>query len=77
MSEHGTIVQTNIDHWSSAQNEDILFSIQRRALSRQILNSLRQFNEDELWKVREKDFLGNISNASFSRSSQRIRSSIK
>ena len=51
VSEHGTIVQTNIDHWSSAQNEDILFSIRRRALSRQLLNEMNQLNEVELWKV--------------------------
>lgn len=57
VSEHGTIVQTNIDHWSSVENEDILFSIRRRALSRQMLGSLEQINEDELWKVREKEFI--------------------
>lgn len=54
MSEHGTIVQSNIDHWSSAQDEDILFSITRRSLSRQLLNEMKQLNEQELWKVKRR-----------------------
>jgi hypothetical protein len=54
VSEHGSIIQTNIDHWSSAENEDILFSIKRRTLSRQLLDKMKEPNEDELWKVREK-----------------------
>lgn len=53
MSEHGSIIQTNIDHWSSAENEDILFSIKRRALSKQLLDKMKEPNEDELWKVRK------------------------
>ncbi len=53
MSEHGSIIQTNIDHWSSAENEDILFSIKRRALSKQLLGKMKEPNEDELWKVRK------------------------
>jgi hypothetical protein len=53
VSEHGSIIQTNIDHWSSAENEDILFSIKRRALSKQLLDKMKEPNEDELWKVRK------------------------
>ena len=35
--EHGPIVQTNIDHWSTKSEEDIMNSIQRRALARRLL----------------------------------------
>ena len=51
MSEHGPIVQTNIDHWSSAEDEDVLFSIRRRALSKQLLSPMKEVNEHDLWKV--------------------------
>jgi hypothetical protein len=52
VSEHGSITQTNIDHWSSEQNEDILFSIKRRTLSKQLLNQMKTINEYELWEVK-------------------------
>ena len=51
VSEHGTIIQTNIDHWSSEPNEDILFSIRRRDLSKRLLNQMQTINEENLWKV--------------------------
>jgi hypothetical protein len=53
VSEHGTIVQTNMDHWSSAANENIFYSIERRALARELLNKMKTVNEYELWKVRK------------------------
>lgn len=52
MSENGSIVQTNIDHWSSARDEDILFSIRRRTLSKELLKKMKEINEDKLWEVR-------------------------
>jgi len=52
VSKDGSIIQTNIDHWSSAKNEDILYSIERRTLSKELLNKMATINEDELWKVR-------------------------
>ncbi|CAF1004560.1 unnamed protein product [Adineta ricciae] len=51
VSEHGTIIQTNIDHWSSEPNEDILFSIRRRDLSKRLLNQMKTMNEENLWKL--------------------------
>lgn len=56
MSEHGPIIQTNIDHWSSEANEDILYSIQRRTLSKQLLDQMKTINEHELWEVKRFDF---------------------
>ena len=41
MAEHGSTVQTNIDHWSEDPDEDIMWSIQRRAIARKTLKSLR------------------------------------
>ncbi|CAF0844433.1 unnamed protein product [Adineta steineri] len=51
VSDHGSIVQTNIDHWSSDNNEDILYSIKRRSLSRNVLDEMKPINEYELWKL--------------------------
>ncbi|CAF3873076.1 unnamed protein product [Rotaria sordida] len=50
VSEHGSIIQTNIDHWSSEKHEDILFSIKRRDLSKRFLSQMKGVNEYELWK---------------------------
>ena len=49
--EHGSIVQTNIDHWSSKSDEDILDSIERRRLSNRTLEEMETIDEDNLWKV--------------------------
>lgn len=49
--EHGSIVQTNMDHWSSNKNEDILDSIERRRLSNQLIKEMETIDEDQLWKV--------------------------
>ncbi|CAF0921124.1 unnamed protein product [Rotaria sordida] len=51
VSEHGSIIQTNIDHWSSEKHEDILFSIKRRDLSKRFLSQMKGVNEYELWKL--------------------------
>jgi hypothetical protein len=42
MAEHGSTVQTNIDHWSEDPDEDIMWSIQRRAIARKTLQSLQR-----------------------------------
>ncbi|CAF3459527.1 unnamed protein product [Rotaria socialis] len=49
--EHGPIVQANIDHWSSNKDEDILSSIQRRAVSKRFLDNMKPMNEYKLWKL--------------------------
>eukprot|EP00026_Physarum_polycephalum_P009777 Phypoly_transcript_09913.p1 GENE.Phypoly_transcript_09913~~Phypoly_transcript_09913.p1 ORF type:complete len:398 (+),score=31.45 Phypoly_transcript_09913:75-1196(+) len=49
--EHGPIVQTNIDHWSNKAEENILSSIQRRALARRLLNDVDTKNEATLWSI--------------------------
>lgn len=51
MLENGPIVQTNIDHWSSAEDENILFSIARRDLCQKQLSKMLTVNEHELWMV--------------------------
>ncbi|CAF2020874.1 unnamed protein product [Rotaria magnacalcarata] len=51
LAEHGPIVQTNIDHWSSNKDEDILSSIKRRAVSKRFLNNMKPINEYKLWKL--------------------------
>jgi len=54
MSEHGPIVQTNIDHWSEDKNMDVMDSIERRALARSSIESLMEngdINKSSLWMV--------------------------
>lgn len=55
LEERGTIVQTNIDHWSDNENDDILYSIERRALARNILGSAEEedeeITEEFLWSL--------------------------
>ncbi|CAF4345728.1 unnamed protein product [Rotaria sp. Silwood2] len=51
VSEHGSIIQTNMDHWSLERDEDILYSILRRAVSKRLLNQMTEVNEYELWKL--------------------------
>jgi hypothetical protein len=48
---NGTIVQTNIDHWSMNQDEDVMFSTDRRSTARRLLKKMTVINEDALWEV--------------------------
>jgi hypothetical protein len=48
---NGTIVQTNIDHWSMNQDEDVMFSTDRRSTAKRFLKEMTVINEDALWKV--------------------------
>ncbi len=48
---NGTIVQTNIDHWSMNQDEDVMFSTDRRSTARRFLKKMTVINEDALWEV--------------------------
>lgn len=47
ITEHGPIVQTNIDHWSDNEDDDILWSIERRALARASIHSMSNGPIDE------------------------------
>eukprot|EP01111_Echinosteliopsis_oligospora_P006314 TRINITY_DN20397_c0_g1_i1.p1 TRINITY_DN20397_c0_g1~~TRINITY_DN20397_c0_g1_i1.p1 ORF type:complete len:459 (-),score=104.22 TRINITY_DN20397_c0_g1_i1:23-1399(-) len=49
--ENGPIIQTNIDHWSNNPEEDILWSIARRALATRLLSSIPEINEQSLWEL--------------------------
>jgi len=51
LGKEGSIVQTNIDHWSSNEGDDILYSIERRALARNLLDSLEDVKEEVLWDI--------------------------
>ena len=53
---NGTIVQTNIDHWSMNQDEDVMFSTDRRSTARRLLKEMTVINEDALWKVSRWNF---------------------
>jgi len=45
LSEHGFIVQTNIDHWSEDPNMDVMDSIERRTIARRAIDSLIENGE--------------------------------
>jgi len=40
--DHSSIMQPNIDHWSKNDNDDILYSIEHRALACHLLESLQE-----------------------------------
>jgi len=56
-AEHGSTVQTNIDHWSEDPDEDIMWSIQRRAIARKTLQSLQRKSAPITEEVRPIDLL--------------------
>lgn len=51
ISEHGPAVQSNIDHWSNDENEDILYSIQRRELGREKCNNLGEVSKEKMFDI--------------------------
>jgi len=55
--DDGLIVQTNIDHYSEDEDDDILYSIERRSLARAYCSSLMSSGnvcESELWEIMSK-----------------------
>mmetsp|Transcript_1221 Transcript_1221/g.1534 ORF Transcript_1221/g.1534 Transcript_1221/m.1534 type:complete len:451 (-) Transcript_1221:75-1427(-) len=54
ISELGTAVQTNIDHWSNEDDEDILYSIQRRELARELCNVLQDVTKETMFGILSK-----------------------
>jgi len=51
LSELGTIVQTNIDHWRDDDQQDIMDSVERRELARELIEKLKVVNKDSLWEM--------------------------
>lgn len=57
LGTHGPIVQTNIDHWNDNDNDDILYSIARRAKARKFVDKspeFEQISESGLWQLMSK-----------------------
>jgi len=54
IKELGTAVQTNIDHWSFEEDEDILYSIQRRELAQELCAQLQEINIDTMFNILSK-----------------------
>jgi len=58
LHEQGFIVQTNIDHWSTNEEEDIMDSIERREFARAFIKTQQVFegeNYEKLWQLMSQD----------------------
>eukprot|EP01087_Luapelamoeba_hula_P012980 TRINITY_DN3676_c0_g1_i1.p1 TRINITY_DN3676_c0_g1~~TRINITY_DN3676_c0_g1_i1.p1 ORF type:complete len:385 (+),score=27.58 TRINITY_DN3676_c0_g1_i1:450-1604(+) len=50
-SVYGYLVQANIEHWNNNEDDDILYSLERRALAHSLIQSLRSPTEGALWDL--------------------------
>eukprot|EP00010_Vexillifera_abyssalis_P001685 CAMPEP_0201553204 /NCGR_PEP_ID=MMETSP0173_2-20130828/19503_1 /ASSEMBLY_ACC=CAM_ASM_000268 /TAXON_ID=218659 /ORGANISM="Vexillifera sp., Strain DIVA3 564/2" /LENGTH=508 /DNA_ID=CAMNT_0047963831 /DNA_START=44 /DNA_END=1566 /DNA_ORIENTATION=+ len=49
LAEHGACIQCNMDHWSTDPNDDIMWSVRRRAVVRSYLDSFQSPTIEDLW----------------------------